>query len=1767
GIFNYGLLIDGANSQITSGGGDVEVEGQGGGDSGSGSLNVGIRLGNAGQITSGGNGTVSVTGTGGPGPGNDLYGILISGAQITSGGSGKVSVSATGGSGPGIFNYGLVIDGANSQITSGGGDVEVEGQGGGDSGSGSLNVGIRLANAGQITSGGNGAVSVTGTGGPGTGNDIYGILIITAAQITSGGSGKVSVSGTGGSGPGIFNYGLVIDGSNSQITSGGGDVEVEGQGGGDSGSGSQNAGILLANAGQITSGGNGAVSVTGTGGQGTGSDNYGLVLRDANTQITSSGGAVMVTGTGGGAASFFNYGIVVGNGAVITNAGSGATATVTVIGQGGDTSGAAGGNYGIHLDGQITSNGGIVSVTGIGNDNSEAIRLLSNGMITSGNNADIFIIADGINLITPGLINSGTGTTTIRPLTAATLINLGGADVFSSSPSTLGLTDTELDQVAAGTLVLGTANSGNITISAAISRPAATNVELRSGGDILFNQSFDTGGGDLLLAPGTSPAAVYPTFGGTDATASTLSFASDLAIVINGTTPGNGTGSTYTQLTVAGVVDLTGVDLVLTGSPTLVGSETFTIVDNDGTDAITGVFVGLPESTTIPNFLSSGLDATISYLGGDGNDVVITVQTPLPPDYTITTVGNAIVVTDVAGNGDVLDVTENGGSINFAAAGRTYSLDGGFAMNFPVDVPLAGVTSITIDGAVGNDVINVGAFTANLPSLTIDGGSDTDNVQFNGAIAYASDANLQVMNAEIVIVNGPQTTSGTGSIDLAANQSITVNARLTSAAGNINLSTIGGQDILVQGGINSVNAAGGTATLQAGQDLLLGSAVSFGDVRGQTLALTAGRDIIVSATTFAQGDGAGGASVTAGRNLTVTGNSVINTNAGGAPNSLTTGVDGVFTVSSGSSIGANNGPLTVTADEVAISGTLGTIGIVTVRPLSVGRSIDLGTNTPGQLSLSAAELNQLSAGTLIIGRNDISTGTITVSSSIAPAGTSSLSLISSAAITGTGAIAETNVALRAVTGINLSGDNAIANLAAVNTTSGNISFNNTSTDLAVSGAAINGLSGVTAAGQTVNLTTTSSGNIALGLVTGETVTINSAGNITGGGTTNISANSANLAAVLNVGAIIPQIFLDVNTVTATSGSGDLGLRDVSGDLTVNNATANGGGTARITVDNGDLNINTVSAQFNVGLFAVNGSIFDANGSSTNNISSSIVEAQAATGIELDIMSQVGSFQNTGTGDIILRRLVGGLTISNGGISTNDGDVLISVSNGTLLLNTFITANGDINLIANALNALVGSSVNAGMNTTTIRPQTAATQINLGGADAGGILGLTDAELDRITTGTLIIGDANSGAITISAAISLPAATDVELRSGGDILFNQSFDTGGGDLLLAPGTSPAAVYPTFNGTDATAGTLSFASDLAIVINGTTPGNGTGSTYTQLTVVGAIDLSGVDLVLSGSPTLMGIETFLIVDNDGADAITGTFNGLPEGAVISNFLGSGLDATITYLGGDGNDVALDVIDSIDPTAICQDVTVQLDANGEGVTTAAAVDNGSNDASGIASLALDQTEFSCADVDTPVTVTLTVTDNNDNSSTCTATVTVFDTIAPTVMANDTTLYLDENGLAELAVEDYHYAVSDNCIAEVTNIFRLPNTSSLMTGSGAAAGAAKVERAKFLDQVLTFTCDDVGNVNLQVEIEATDGSGNVTLDTIIVTILDTITPVIVCEAITVALDSTGTATIENDDAVVSITDNCPDNLSGPFTVGGPAARTFDCSFADSTFQ
>jgi len=300
--------------------------------------------------------------------------------------------------------------------------------------------------------------------------------------------------------------------------------------------------------------------------------------------------------------------------------------------------------------------------------------------------------------------------------------------------------------------------------------------------------------------------------------------------------------------------------------------------------------------------------------------------------------------------------------------------------------------------------------------------------------------------------------------------------------------------------------------------------------------------------------------------------------------------------------------------------------------------------------------------------------------------------------------------------------------------------------------------------------------------------------------------------------------------------------------------------------------------------------------------------------------------------------------------------------------------GDIVLIGDSM-ALDSTAIvaAAAANSVSVRPYTGI-GINLGGNDANDVLGLTDAELQRISATTLHIGSSGLNSLWGSVPIAFPLGTNVDLQSGGE--FDIPYRLAAfGDLRLS--TAPGgAVRPRAAGDGVAAATLAFgsASTLAFTIDGAQAGSG----YTQLVTFAAeyhgtnpsgdddgdgvvnsadnspfvsnpsqadqdldgigdasdpypltsgpnfstqVDVSGVNLSLDGTYTPVLGESFTIVNNHGAGPIVGTFNGLAEGQQLL-FRGSAL--RISYVGGDGNDVTLTAVNRAPTLAAGGDIAL---------------------------------------------------------------------------------------------------------------------------------------------------------------------------------------------------------------------------------------------------
>jgi hypothetical protein len=147
------------------------------------------------------------------------------------------------------------------------------------------------------------------------------------------------------------------------------------------------------------------------------------------------------------------------------------------------------------------------------------------------------------------------------------------------------------------------------------------------GTGTVVNTVVDVGG---TIAPGLSPGCLNT---------GDLTVLGSFEAEIGGTTACTG----YDQIKVTGAVDVTNGTLntsLYNGFKPAAG-QTYTIISNDGADAVTGTFTGLAEGAT---FNLNGNVFKISYKGGDGNDVTLTVvSVPATPNTGFQTIGNPLV--------------------------------------------------------------------------------------------------------------------------------------------------------------------------------------------------------------------------------------------------------------------------------------------------------------------------------------------------------------------------------------------------------------------------------------------------------------------------------------------------------------------------------------------------------------------------------------------------------------------------------------------------------------------------------------------------------------------------------------------------------------------------------------------------------------------------------------------------------------------------------------------------------------------------------------------------------------------------------------------------------------------------------------------------------------------------------------------------------------------------------------------------------------------
>jgi hypothetical protein len=281
-----------------------------------------------------------------------------------------------------------------------------------------------------------------------------------------------------------------------------------------------------------------------------------------------------------------------------------------------------------------------------------------------------------------------------------------------------------------------------------------------------------------------------------------------------------------------------------------------------------------------------------------------------------------------------------------------------------------------------------------------------------------------------------------------------------------------------------------------------------------------------------------------------------------------------------------------------------------------------------------------------------------------------------------------------------------------------------------------------------------------------------------------------------------------------------------------------------------------------------------------------------------------------------------------------------------------------------------------------------------------------------------------------------------------------------------------------------------------------GSSLGDTAAPVAVCQALNLyvgSGGSVTASPSALAAGSTDNCAIASFTASPSTFTCNQLGPRAVVvqvTDYVGQSDACSTTVM----------VLDTTRPSATCSAPILLLNANGQAVLAATAVNNNSTDNCAIDSLWASATQFDCSDLGANA-VTLSVRDASGNVGTCTAQVTVLDLMAPTVVCQPVALVLDPSGQASLSPTAVELSSSDNC--------------------------GVVGRSLSTSQ---FTCAQVGSNT--VTLTVVDASGNASTCQAQISVSETLPPAITCTSANLYLNASGQASLQPS-AVASATDNC----------------------------
>jgi trimeric autotransporter adhesin len=1067
-------------------------------------------------------------------------------------------------------------------------------------------------------------------------------------------------------------------------------------------------------------------------------------------------------------------------------------------------------------DGSGATASGAVTAT-IFEDTLEALSSTTNIQLLATNSISISDLSDNLLSLQQGSGNSVTFTVT------------DGTISFASSGDTISTNGGDIIFNATGALTLGSlaSNGGDITLKGGDFILAGSATLSSGAGNINITQA---GGEKIIL--GNSSTTTCSVFCTMLISSDELAKMSGNKLIIGDLNNGDIYVNELAAADTSGFsngVELN-VDAHLSGSKGAIifegSGSTFTTLT---ANAVDGIEVN-SNLTTTTGALS---------LNGDSDSVVDTIS------------GNDNII---FGSGVTLT---SAGNISLSALTGEITTTG--------DLTLSSASNITMTGAMGGTG-NISFSASN--GITLNNGisttSGTLNINANSSTLTLasgitlSSAGAMTLSASNTTSSGNLTLTSTGSTINLNNALVSAGTVTMTASTGLTLSNntlTGAGNISLQGGSALSLASGMNITSSAGNITLAGSSIT---ANNGALTLSSNGSITVSNSLSS----VGAVTMTANSGITlassVTASGVVDLDA-----DLDNNGTGDFTLSSGS-LSTSNNALTVTANDMTLTGTLNSGTGSTTINVSDGGSLGIGFSSGFGMNLSTTEAGN------ITGTGDINllNGAITLASGSSLSSSGKLNLGQSGGfIKGQGALT-----LSGAKGLSLaSGTTLTAEAGAITLTAATVGIS------AAGAITLNATNGITinddftsAGTTTFDADTDNDGTGSFTLASGEALS-------TGNNALSITAASLTLSGTMSSGT--------AGTTLLVSKSGNsIGLGNASGDFTLS-----GSDLGQITA--GSLTIGDGS-NGNIVVEGVSSAESDQFGALTLNAT--------ASGSSVTFQTTASTFQG------LTVNAENGITISSD-LTTNGTTTLNSNSDndstGDFTLSSALSTSGNaLDVTANDM-ALTGT-MSSGTGSTTINVSNGGT---LGLGLTGFAMNLDSTELTKITAGSLTIGDGSNGAITVEGVTSTNFGT-LTLNSASSITFSTTASSFSGLTLDAGSGVDFGVDVT------TTGNLSVTSGGTITNTGALSIGGTSSFTT--------DVAGQSITLSNTSNSFTGAVSLNTSGTSADATLTSNNAVSlstssVGGSLNVTVGGGNSLNVTGAGTAGGSISLLADDDIIFTA----------------------------------------------------------------------------------------------------------------------------------------------------------------------------------------------------------------------------------------------------------